>query len=579
MGHHLVPLHRRRTGRLGGQPPRGRHRPRLPQRRCRLPGRGTGVAERRTAAGRAPAPHRRAAGPHRRRAAHVLRRGSQQPGVLPRLPADDHGVARHRPDRPDLPGEACRPGAAQRRRVRPAARRRGGQRRDARAGGRRPAPRPSAARSRARPQRGRRAQRGRHRGRCPRPARPGAGCARAAQRDARGGRGPRPYRLGLAVAAARDRPQVRPHVRLGHPVDGRLPRVPLRVLAGRAVRLDRAALPRPVRAHSRTGGPWAVRTRGQHVGGSRHEPAQRREHRAPDGARPALLREPLRRALQRRVDPRRLRLPGLAAADLRQRRCHPVHHPEAQLEQAEPLPAQHVLVGGPRRHPRAHPLPAGRHLQRRGGGQGDGVQRTQLPGPRLERLGADAVRPWQRRRRAHPRDGRARPTDGRPRRCAPPDDGVERRLLRPRRGRDRRRCTRAAVARRAVLRDAPRHPHQPDRDQGGQPPLRAAAARGRTVVGGGWLGAHRGDRRTRRAVARGVAAAVPRHHPRLFHRLGARRRRGCARTRGSPTGGTDQRGVRATGAARRADGGQRGHPRPHRGDRARRHAAAGERSR
>ena len=32
----------------------------------------------------------------------------------------------------------------------------------------------------------------------------------------------------------------------------------------------------------------------------------------------------------------------------------------------EPLPPPHLLVGGPRRHPGADPLPAGRHLQRRG---------------------------------------------------------------------------------------------------------------------------------------------------------------------------------------------------------------------
>ena len=71
-------------------------------------------------------------------------------------------------------------------------------------------------------------------------------------------------------------------------------------------------------------------------------------------------------ALRRGVDPRRVRLPGVAAADLRRRRLRPVRHPEAELEQAEPLPAQHVLVGGHRRHAGAHPLPAGRHVQRRG---------------------------------------------------------------------------------------------------------------------------------------------------------------------------------------------------------------------
>ena len=42
-----------------------------------------------------------------------------------------------------------------------------------------------------------------------------------------------------------------------------------------------------------------------------------------------------------------------------------LRHPEAELEQAERVPALDVLVGGPRRLASAHPLPAGRHLQRR----------------------------------------------------------------------------------------------------------------------------------------------------------------------------------------------------------------------
>ena len=50
-----------------------------------------------------------------------------------------------------------------------------------------------------------------------------------------------------------------------------------------------------------------------------------------------------------------------------------------------------------------------------------------------------------------------------------------------RRRRDRRRRAGAGVARRAVLRDAPRHAHQPAAHEGRQPALRAAAARGRAV--------------------------------------------------------------------------------------------------
>ncbi len=85
----------------------------------------------------------------------------------------------------------------------------------------------------------------------------------------------------------------------------------------------------------------------------------------------------------------------------------PVRHPEAELEQAEPLPAQHVLVGGPRRHAGAHPLPAGRHLQRRDHPRGVRVLDHELPRPRLEQRLADAVRSRRRRRRPDPRDAGA----------------------------------------------------------------------------------------------------------------------------------------------------------------------------
>ena len=192
------------------------------------------------------------------------------------------------------------------------------------------------------------------------------GRARPTQLDAGDRRRPRAHRLGVAVAHPRDGAQVRPHVRLGGSADGRPPRLPVRVLAGRPVPVDAAAVPGAVRAHHGEGGRRPVRAGRRHVGGSRHEPAQRREPGAPVGARAAVVRRAVRHPVQRGVDPRRVRLPRHAAADLRRGRLRPVRHPEAQLEQAEPLPAQHVLVGGPRRHARAHPLPAGRHLQRRG---------------------------------------------------------------------------------------------------------------------------------------------------------------------------------------------------------------------
>ena len=90
-----------------------------------------------------------------------------------------------------------------------------------------------------------------------------------------------------------------------------------------------------------------------------------------------------------------------------------VRHAEAVVEQAEQVPAQHVLVGGPRRHPGAHPLPAGRHLQRRDHpGRGAPTRSRNFQRPRLERVVADAVRARRRRRRTDPGDARAGPPAG-----------------------------------------------------------------------------------------------------------------------------------------------------------------------
>ena len=62
--------------------------------------------------------------------------------------------------------------------------------------------------------------------------------------------------------------QVRAHVRLGHPVDGRLPRLPLHLLAGGAVRLDRARSSRRVRRHPAPRSPPASGTRSGACGSS-----------------------------------------------------------------------------------------------------------------------------------------------------------------------------------------------------------------------------------------------------------------------------------------------------------------------
>ena len=114
--------------------------------------------------------------------------------------------------------------------------------------------------------------------------------------------------------------------------------------------------------------------------------------------------------VHRGLDPRRVRLPGRPAADLRRGRDAPVRHPEAVVEPHQPIPASHVLVGGHRRQPRAHALPAGRHLRRRDHAEGAGLLGRAVRRARVERLVARAVRLRRRRRRADPRDARARAT-------------------------------------------------------------------------------------------------------------------------------------------------------------------------
>ena len=103
---------------------------------------------------------------------------------------------------------------------------------------------------------------------------------------------------------------------------------------------------------------------------------------------------------------------------------------------------------------------------------------------RVERLVADAVRLRRRRRRADAGDARAAAPAGRPRRHAAASSWARRpsssthvdaEIAARRAG--------AGVARRAVLRDPPRHADQPAAHEARQPALRAAAARGRAVVG------------------------------------------------------------------------------------------------
>ena len=108
---------------------------------------------------------------------------------------------------------------------------------------------------------------------------------------------------------------------------------------------------------------------------------------------------------------------------------------------------------------------------------------------------------------------------------------------------------RTGVVGRDVPRVPPRRLHLADRDEAGQPPHRAPAPRGRAVVHAR-DGAHRRRlslRRAAAAVARDVAAAVPRHPPGQLDRVGAPRGEGALRRAGRRARDADRRGGRRPG--------------------------------
>src|SRR6185503_7090452 len=127
------------------------------------------------------------------------------------------------------------------------------------------------------------------------------------------------------------------------------PGASLHVFSGGAVRVDRTRAPDTLPGNRREGRGRAVEPGRRDVGRAGHELAERREHRPPTRVRPALLRVEIRRAQFGGVDPRRVRLPGHAAPGLPAGRLLAIRHPEAELEQAERLPALDVLVARDRR--------------------------------------------------------------------------------------------------------------------------------------------------------------------------------------------------------------------------------------
>ena len=159
-----------------------------------------------------------------------------------------------------------------------------------------------------------------------------------------------------------------------------------------------------------------------------------------------------------------------------------VPDPEDLVEPDQRVPPPHLLVGGHRRHPDLHPLPAGRHLQRRAVRRRARACVRGTSARRARDAVARAVRLRRRRRRPDPRDARPRAIARRTWRARPAcalesPAGVLR--ARPRRSTP----DAAGVVGRALPGAPPRHLHLPGPDEAGQPPQRAPAPRGRAVVG------------------------------------------------------------------------------------------------
>ena len=376
---------------------------------------------------------------------------------------------------------------------------------------------------------------------------------------------PRPYRHRVAVAAGRDAAQAGAHLQLADRLHGALPGVPVRLLAGPAVRLDPHAEPRPVRAHPPARRGRQVAARRRHVGRAGLQPAVGRVARPPVPARPAVLRARAWPPLPRVLEPGRVRLQRPAPADHARRRDRPLPDPEALVEPVQPAAAPHVHVAGDRRLGGARPLPARRHLQRDRRGRRAPPERARLQGSRP--LGAQPapVRLRRRRRRADAGDARDAAARARPPGRAAHVDDVLRRVLRRARGG---RQGAPDHRRRAVLRVPPRHVHDPGRGQAREPGGGAGAARRRPP--GGARRAHGRRGASRRPAGRAVAAPapepVPRHPAGVEHRARVRGRRPrprrgarrCRRHRGGRAGG-------AGGAGRRLDAVQ--HDRLRRGPR------------
>ena len=235
----------------------------------------------------------------------------------------------------------------------------------------------------------------------------------------------------MALAAARDGPQVRPHLLHRPRPDGPLPRVPLRRLPGPAPGLDARPLPGPLGADEGADRRGAARAHRQHVGGGRLQHPLGRVAGPPDRPRQALLPRRVRDRDQRRLAARRVRLLGRPAPDHAAGRHPLVPHPEAVLEPVQrPAPPQ-LLLGGHRRLAGLHPLPAGGHLRRQRQRARAALRRRELQGPRPGLTVALPLRLGGRGRWPDRRDARVGPAAGRHRRGAAAQHGGTPGVLQP----------------------------------------------------------------------------------------------------------------------------------------------------
>ena len=166
---------------------------------------------------------------------------------------------------------------------------------------------------------------------------------------------PRAHRHRVAVAAGRDAAKDGADIQLADGVHGPLSGVPVRLLAGPAVRLDPRAEPRPLSPDPRARRGGAVGARRRHVDRAGLQPAVGRVARPPVPARPAVLRARARAPLPRVLEPRRLRLQRPAPADHARGRDRALPHPEALVEPVQRAAAPHVHRGRGSTAPRCSP--------------------------------------------------------------------------------------------------------------------------------------------------------------------------------------------------------------------------------